>query len=353
MTILYTEIFVMTCDPEGPALEARGRIVGKALEASSGLYPSVKEGRTVAPMEFRILGPLEVADGDGLRPLGGPKQRTVLANLVLRVNQIVDSDRLIGEVWGDEPPPSVRSTLRGYVSHLRKALGPGLVEHSSGGYVLRVERSAIDAVRFEALVAEGRAVMSADAAAAARTFEQALGLWRGTALGDLADQVSLQPEIARLEELRLAALEDRITAELELGRHRELVPELETLVGAHPFRERLWLHLMTALYRSERQADALAAFHRARDLLAEELGIDPSPNSAGSRSGSSVRITRSTSSASLSAGTACSTRWGRDPSGPSIEPTNPRSAGRWRLRPSARGSRTIRSSSAGSRLRRS
>ena len=231
----------------------------------------------MAPMEFRILGPLEVADGDGLRPLGGPKQRTVLANLVLRVNQIVDSDRLIGEVWGDEPPPAVRSTLRGYVSHLRKALGPGLVEHSSGGYVLRVERSAIDAVRFEALVAEGRAVMSADAAAAARAFEQALGLWRGTALGDLANQISLQPEIARLEELRLGALEDRITAELELGRHRELVPELETLVGAHPFRERLWLHLMTALYRSERQADALAAFHRARDLLAEELGIDPSP----------------------------------------------------------------------------
>jgi DNA-binding SARP family transcriptional activator len=227
----------------------------------------------VAPMEFRILGPLEVADGDGLRPLGGPKQGTVLANLVLRVNQIVDSDRLIGEVWGDEPPPAVRSTLRGYVSHLRKALGPGLVEHSSGGYVLRVERSAIDAVRFEALVAEGRAVMSADAAAAARSFEQALGLWRGTALGDLADQVSLQPEIARLEELRLAALEDRITAELELGRNRELVPELETLVGAHPFRERLWLHLMTALYRSERQADALAAFHRARDLLAEILAF--------------------------------------------------------------------------------
>jgi WD40 repeat protein/serine/threonine protein kinase len=231
----------------------------------------------VAPMEFRILGPLEVTDGDGPRPLGGPKQRTVLAHLVLRANQIVDSDRLIDEVWGDEPPPAVRSTLRGYVSHLRKALGPGLVEHSSGGYVLRAERSAIDAVRFEALVAEGRGVMSADAAAAARTFERALGLWRGPALGDLAHQASLQPEIARLEELRLAALEDRIAAELELGRHRELVPELETLVGAHPFRERLWLHLMTALYRSERQADALAAFHRARDLLAEELGIDPSP----------------------------------------------------------------------------
>jgi WD40 repeat protein/serine/threonine protein kinase len=231
----------------------------------------------VTPMEFRILGPIEVTDGDGPRSLGGPKQRTVLAHLVLRANQNVTFDRLIAEVWGDEPPPAVRSTLRGYVSHLRKAVGPGLLEHTSGGYLLRAERSTIDAVRFEALVAEGRTVMSADPAAAARAFEQALGLWRGTALADLADQASLQPEIARLEELRLAALEDRITAELELGRHRELVPELETLVGAHPFRERLWLHLMTALYRSERQADALAAFHRARDLLAEELGIDPSP----------------------------------------------------------------------------
>jgi DNA-binding SARP family transcriptional activator len=264
-------------DPQRPVLEARGRVVGKALEAGFPLYPCVEDRRTVTPMEFRILGPLEVADGDGPRSLGGPRQRTVLAHLVLRANQNVTSDRLIAEVWGDEPPPAVRSTLRGYVSHLRKAVGPGLVEHSSGGYVLRAERSAIDAVRFEALVAEARAVMSVDPAAAARAFEQALGLWRGPALADLADQASLQPEIARLEELRLAALEDRITAELELGRHRELVPELETLVGAHPFRERLWLHLMTALYRSDRQADALAAFHRARDLLAEELGIDPSP----------------------------------------------------------------------------
>jgi DNA-binding SARP family transcriptional activator len=119
--------------------------------------------------------------------------------------------------------------------------------------------------------------MSTDPAAAGRTLERALGLWRGPALGDLADQTSLQPEIARLVEVRLTAVEDRIGAELELGRHRELVPELGTLVGTNPFRERLWLHLMTALYRSERQANALAAFHRARDLLAEELGIDPSP----------------------------------------------------------------------------
>jgi WD40 repeat protein/serine/threonine protein kinase len=231
----------------------------------------------VAPMEFRVLGPLEIAEGDRPRTLGGPRQRTVLAHLILRANQAMDPDRLIDEVWGDEPPPAVRSTLRGYISHLRKALGPGLIERSSGGYVLRTERSAIDAVKFEGLVREGRAILSADPAAAAQAFEQALGLWRGPALGDLADQASLLPEIARLEELRLAALEDRIGAELELGRHRELVPELETLVAAHPFRERLWLHLVTALYRSGRQGDALAAFQRVRGLLAEELGIDPSP----------------------------------------------------------------------------
>jgi WD40 repeat protein/serine/threonine protein kinase/DNA-binding SARP family transcriptional activator len=228
-------------------------------------------------MQLRILGPLEVADGDGPRPLGGPKQRTVLAHLVIRANQAIDSDRLIGEVWGDEPPPAARSTLRGYLSHLRKALGPDQLEHRSGGYVLRAEPSAIDAVRFEALVHEGRAIRTADPATAVQIFQQALGLWRGPALADLTDQASLQPEIARLEELRLAALEGRIDAELELARHRELVPELETLVAAHPFRERLWLHLMTALYRSDRQADALAAFQRARELLAEELGIDPSP----------------------------------------------------------------------------
>jgi WD40 repeat protein/DNA-binding SARP family transcriptional activator len=201
----------------------------------------------------------------------------VLAHLILRANEAMDSDRLIGKVWGDEPPPAARSTLRGYVSHLRKALGPGRVEHRSGGYIFQAEPSAIDAIRFEELVAEGRGILRADPAAAARAFEQALGLWRGPALADLADQGSLQPEIARLEELRLVALEDRIEAELELGRHRELVPELETLVAGHPFRERLWFQLMTALYRSDRQAEALAAFQRARELLADELGIDPSP----------------------------------------------------------------------------
>ena len=228
-------------------------------------------------MEFRLLGPLEVSEGGRARPIGGPKQRTVLVHLILRANHVVPPERLIEQVWGTDPPPAVRSTLRGYVSHLRRALAPDGLDHRSGGYVLHADPSSIDAVRFEVLVAEARADAADDPSAAARGFASALELWRGPALDDLADQPSLQPEIARLEELRLAATEERVGAELDLGRHRELIPELETLVASFPYRERLWAHLMTALYRSGRQAEALGAFHRARDLLAEELGIDPSP----------------------------------------------------------------------------
>jgi DNA-binding SARP family transcriptional activator len=227
-------------------------------------------------MEFRLLGPLEVSEDGRARAIGGPKQRTVLVHLILRANHVVPPERLIEAIWGVDPPPAARSTLRGYLSHLRKALEPGRLDHRSGGYILHADPASIDALRFDALVAEARAVAADDPAAAARGFASALRLWRGPALDDLADQPSLQPEIARLEELRLGASEERLGAELDLGRHRELGPELETLVASHPFRERLWAHLMTALYRSGRQADALAAFHRARELLAEELGIDPS-----------------------------------------------------------------------------
>ncbi|HXJ62662.1 MAG TPA: AfsR/SARP family transcriptional regulator, partial [Actinomycetota bacterium] len=228
-------------------------------------------------MEFRLLGPIEVVEDGRARPIGGPKQRTILAHLVLRANHVLGQDRLIEEVWGADPPPAARSTLRGYLSHLRTAVGPERLERRSGGYALRADPSAIDFLRFEALVVEGRTLAATDPAAAARTFDRALRLWRGPAMGDLADQPSLQPEIARLEELRLTVTEERIAAELDLGRHRELVPELEILARAHPYRERLWAHLMTALYRAGRQADALSAFQRARGILADELGIDPSP----------------------------------------------------------------------------
>jgi WD40 repeat protein/DNA-binding SARP family transcriptional activator len=228
-------------------------------------------------MEFRLLGPLEVSDQATTLPIGGPKQRAVLAHLALQANRVVSVDRLIDAIWGDEPPDTARNTLQTYVRHLRKGLGAERILHRSSGYVLTARPEEVDALRFEALVAEARSRAETDPAGAVESLREALGLWRGPAIDDLSDQASLRPEIARLEELRMAAVEERTGAELDLGRHAELVPELETLVGAHPLRERLWAHLMTALYRSGRQGDALAAFHRARELLAEELGIDPSP----------------------------------------------------------------------------
>jgi serine/threonine protein kinase len=228
-------------------------------------------------MEFRLLGPIEIADGGRPPPLGGPKQRLVLVHLLLRVNRLVTTDRLIDDVWGEEPPAAARSTLQVYVSHIRKALGPGRLESRSGGYVLRADPMSVDAVRFEQLVNDGQALVDNDPAAAVRILRDALGLWRGPVLDDLAHHASLRGEISRLEELRMSATEERMGAELELGRHRELVAELETLVELHPLRERLWERLMHALYRSGRQADALAAYQRARTLLADELGIDPSP----------------------------------------------------------------------------
>jgi WD40 repeat protein/DNA-binding SARP family transcriptional activator len=228
-------------------------------------------------MEFRLLGPLEASDGGSPIPLGGPKQRTVLAHLLLRPEQLVPADRLIDEVWGEEPPATARNALQTYVSHLRNALGRDRLEGRSRGYVLHVEPSEVDAFRFEALVERARQLTATDAAAAVRLYAEALALWRAPALDDLADQPSLRPEITRLEELRMVATEERVAAELDLGRHAELIPEMEILAARHPLRERLWGNLMTALYRSGRQGDALAAFQEAREVLAEELGIDPSP----------------------------------------------------------------------------
>ncbi|HEX6262483.1 MAG TPA: extracellular solute-binding protein [Actinomycetota bacterium] len=229
-------------------------------------------------MEFRLLGRLHVSERGRAIPLGGPKQRVVLAHLLLRSNEIVSADRLIDEVWGADPPAAARSTVWGYVSHLRRALGSDRLKGGTGGYVLHADPSEIDAHRFEALVEEARRQMATDQAVAASTYSKALDLWRGPVLEDVSGRSSLTPEITRLEELRLAAMEERIGAELDLGRHAALVPDVTTLVEAHPTRERLWGYLMTALYRSGRQAEALTAYRRARDLLARELGIDPTPD---------------------------------------------------------------------------
>ncbi|MEX2420874.1 MAG: BTAD domain-containing putative transcriptional regulator, partial [Actinomycetota bacterium] len=226
-------------------------------------------------MEFKVLGPLEVTIGESPLALGGRKQRLVLAHLIVRANAVVSTDVLIDEVWDEAPPDSVRSTLQGYVSHLRRALGERL-EGRTSGYVLHVHEGELDAASFEAMVREAKRSLTADPATAATGLADALALWRGAAFADLADESSLQGEIARLDELRLGATEHRIAAELAAGRHSTMVSELEALTSRYPLRERLWAHLMLALYQGGRQAEALDAYQRARQVLADELGADPS-----------------------------------------------------------------------------
>jgi WD40 repeat protein/DNA-binding SARP family transcriptional activator len=228
-------------------------------------------------MRFRMLGPLEVTDGGHRLSLGGPKQRLVLAHLLIRANQVASADLLIDEIWGDEPPEAARASLQSYVSHLRKALGGERLQRRSSGYLLRAAPEEIDAVRFETLVSRARRTVASDPRTTARLLREALGLWQGAALADLSDELSVQAEIERLSGMRLGALEDRIEADLALGRHTEIVAELESEQAGNPLRERLCGELMLALYRSGRQADALAAYHRLRRALDDELGVDPSP----------------------------------------------------------------------------
>jgi DNA-binding SARP family transcriptional activator len=205
--------------------------------------------------------------------LGGAKPRSLLAILLLHANQVLSTDRLIDELWGASPPATAAKSLQVMVSKLRKRLGDDRLATHPPGYVLRVEPAALDLARFEQLVGEAR---QAAPESAARKLRQALALWRGPALADLAYESFAQAEIARLEELRLAALDQRIDADLATGRHAELVGELEALVAQHPLRERLRCQLMLALYRSGRQAEALDAYRSARRELSEELGLEPS-----------------------------------------------------------------------------
>src|SRR5215208_5580275 len=228
-------------------------------------------------MEFRILGPLEVWDGGCEVSLGGPKPRALLAVLLLHPNEVVPADRLIDELWGEEPPERAAGALRVNVSRLRKALPQDVLTTRSPGYVLRVEPDQLDLHRFERLVDAGRSLLARGLATeASERLHDALSLWRGPALADFAYESFVQAVIARLEEIRLAAVELRIDADLVLGRHAELVGELEALVAEHPLRERLRMYLMTALYRSGRQAEALDAYQEARRALVDGLGIEPS-----------------------------------------------------------------------------
>jgi DNA-binding SARP family transcriptional activator/ABC-type transport system substrate-binding protein/outer membrane protein assembly factor BamB len=228
-------------------------------------------------VQYRVLGPLEVWDGRRAIPMGGPKQRLVLANLLIRANQVVAAEGLIEEIWGEQPPETGANALQTYVSRLRRALGAGCLESRPRGYVLRAQPEEVDSLRFEALVREARDVLPGDPGAALTKLEEAQALWRGPAFADLAGEPSLRGEIARLEELRLSANEHRVAAELALGRASTVVGRLEVLTDEHPLRERLWAHLMVALYRCGRQGEAVAAYHKAKGVLAEELGIDPSP----------------------------------------------------------------------------
>ncbi len=229
---------------------------------------------------------MEVCDAGRPVEIGAAKERALLAELVLHANQIVSRERLIEVVWGDNPPATAAGTLNTYVSHLRSALEPGraprsqpnLVLTREPGYLLAVDPERVDALRFERLAGEGRRALAAgDATTAAVTLRESLSLWRGGALADFVYEPFAQAEATRLEELRLATLEQRVDADLALGRHHDLVAELRRLVDEHPLRERLWGQLMLALYRSGRQSEALRAYGELRKVLAEELGIDPSP----------------------------------------------------------------------------
>jgi anti-anti-sigma factor len=234
-------------------------------------------------MEFRVLGPLEAVIGGHLAPLGGIKQRATLGLLLLHANQVVPTSDLLSALWSDNVPPTARKMLQNAVSGLRGMLAmgegeqaPALLLTHAPGYVLHVEPASLDLVRFRELVDEGRAELRKGSwEPAARRLREALPLWRGPALADLAETGIAWPELTALKDCRLSALEDCYEAELAVGRHRELISDLTELVETEPSRERLCGQLMLALYRDGRQVDALDAFRRTRAELVERLGLEP------------------------------------------------------------------------------
>jgi DNA-binding NarL/FixJ family response regulator/DNA-binding winged helix-turn-helix (wHTH) protein len=230
-------------------------------------------------VEYRILGPLEVVDEGEPVPLGRPKERLALAVLLLHANEFVSRERLIDELWGESPPPTARKAVNVYVSQLRKALtrnGLDPIATADGGY--RIDADELDVAHMQQLLARARECAAAgELEAAAELLREALDLWRGPTLAGLLLESHGRDEIARLDELRVTALMDRIDCDLALGRHEQVLGELNVLVGEHPLRERLRAQLMLALYRADRQADALEAYQQTREVLVEELGIEPSP----------------------------------------------------------------------------
>ena len=232
-------------------------------------------------MEYRILGPLDVVDEGEPVALGRLKERLVLAVLLLHANEFVSRERLIDELWGESPPPTAKKAVNVYVSQLRKALsrnGHDPIATADGGYRLEVGSDELDAAHLRQLLANARERTAAgELEAAAELLSESLALWRGPTLAGLLLESHGRDEVAQLDELRLTALMDRIDCDLALGRHEDALGELLVLVGEHPLRERLRAQLMLALYRADRQAEALDAYQQAREVLVEELGVEPSP----------------------------------------------------------------------------
>jgi DNA-binding SARP family transcriptional activator len=250
------------------------RDLSAAFLQRNGACSAAIGSATVVQMDFRILGSLEVWEGERQLELGGPKRRAVLAVLVLHANEVVGVDRLVDQLWGDKAPRNAAAALHTHVSRLRKELGPDVVARRAWGYVLRTEPNTIDLERFERLVADADNLPARERADKLR---EALALWRGAPLEDLAFEPAVAKDVARLEELHLTVLENRIDADLEAGNQTGLVGELETLIAEQPLRERLRGQLILALYRSGRQAEALEIYRETRRVLAEELGLEPSP----------------------------------------------------------------------------
>jgi DNA-binding SARP family transcriptional activator/DNA-binding NarL/FixJ family response regulator len=229
-------------------------------------------------MEFRVLGPIEVIEGGTPLDIGGAQARALLAALLLAHGNAVSTDRLVEDVGGDAAPAQALANLRVQVSRLRKVLGAGRIVTRTRGYALKLEPGELDADAFARLVRDGQAALAdANADAAAKLLAEALAWWRGPAYAEVADLPLVAPEIARLEELQLAAQEDRLAAELGAGRHASVTGELERLTGEQPLRERLWSLRMLALYRSGRQTEALRAYQELREQMADQLGIEPGP----------------------------------------------------------------------------
>ncbi len=228
-------------------------------------------------VRFALLGPLEVQAAGAAVPVGGPRQRAVLARLLVEPRRVVSIDALVDAVWAEHPPATAVKTLQKYVVELRRALGPGVVRTRGRGYVLDVADDQVDARTFERLVADARgAAERRDPATALACLSEAEGLWRGEVLADFPEAIFAAPERARLQQLRLSAAETALELELAEGRHDEVAARAAKLVEQHPVSERIWSALLLSLYRSGRQVDALEAYQRCRRLLDEDYGVEPS-----------------------------------------------------------------------------